>query len=117
MADTFPAVMLSLADDGESSQKPPPKKKTMASRLPRLHVRADEGAELNGVSLATWWRWDAAGSIPQATKIGGVKLWPLRLLKLWSQWGCPDRREFVERLAEHDRERETRRTRKGGPTR
>lgn len=82
--------------------------------LARLHVRADEAAELNGVSLATWWRWDAAGSIPQATKIGGVKLWPIRLLKLWSRWGCPNRREFVERLAAFEADAVRRGSRKGG---
>ncbi|GDY10679.1 hypothetical protein LBMAG52_41670 [Planctomycetia bacterium] len=114
MADTSPNVMLSLADDAQSSPKRLTKRKKMASRLPRLHVRADEAAELNGVSLATWWRWDASGAIPAATKIGAVKLWSIRSLKLWSRWDCPDRREFVDRLAAFEADVVRRGSRKGG---
>ncbi len=114
MSDTSPNPVLLLSDDGDDSPKRTPKKKSLPSRLPRLHVRADEAAELNGVSLATWWRWDAAGANPQATKIGGVKLWSVRSLKLWSRWGCPNRREFVERLAAFEADAVRRTTRKGG---
>lgn len=106
-----------LTADAEPAPKRTATKKRTASRLPRLHVRADEGAEMSGVSLATWWRWDASGATPQATKIGGVKLWSVRSLKLWSRWGCPNRREFVERLAAFEADTVRRTTRKGGPRR
>jgi predicted DNA-binding transcriptional regulator AlpA len=114
MSDTSPNVMLSLAVNGESSPKRFPKRKKMASRLPRLHVRADESAEMSGVSLATWWRWDASGVTPAAKKIGGVKLWSVRSLKLWSRWGCPNRREFVDRLATFEADAARHNSRKGG---
>ena len=105
------------AADAELAPKRIATKKNTASRLPRLHVRADEGAEMSGVSLATWWRWDASGAIPAATKIGAVKLWSVRSLKLWSRWGCPNRREFVERLAAFETDAVRCATRKGGAKR
>lgn len=118
MADTALNDLMLLSDVGAADAQSSPKRltmrKKMASRLPRLHVRADDAAELNGVSLATWWRWDSSGATPTATKIGGVKLWSVRSLKLWSRWGCPNRREFVERLAEFESEAVRRATRKGG---
>lgn len=88
--------------------------KQKGRRLSRLQVRADEAAEMNGVSLATWWRWDASGATPQAVKIGGVKLWSVRSLRLWSRWGCPNRREFVERLAAFEADAARHSSRKGG---
>lgn len=117
MADTaVDGLTMTLSEPAvgaESSPKRLAKRKKLASRVPRLHVRADEAAESNGVSLATWWRWDSSGATPTATKIGGVKLWSVRSLKLWSRWGCPNRREFVERLAEFESEAVRRATRKG----
>ncbi len=109
-----PPCIAIKTEDGESPPKRLAKRKKMASRLPRLHVRADEAADLNGVSLATWWRWDASGACPAATKIGGVKLWSVRSLKLWSRWGCPNRREFIERLAAFEADAVRRGSRKGG---
>lgn len=88
--------------------------KEKSRRLSRLQVRADDAAEMNGVSLATWWRWDASGATPQAVKIGGVKLWSVRSLRLWSRWGCPNRREFVERLAAFEADAARHTSRKGG---
>lgn len=102
------------AVDAESSPTRLAKRKKMAGRVPRLHVRADDAAEMAGVSLATWWRWDASGAIPQAVKIGGVKLWSVRSLRLWSRWGGPDRREFVDRLAAFEADTVRRGSRKGG---
>ncbi|RLT08382.1 MAG: DNA-binding protein [Planctomycetota bacterium] len=102
------------AVDGVSSPTRLAKRKKTAGRVPRLHVRVDEAAEMSGVSLATWWRWDASGAIPQAVKIGGVKLWSVRSLKLWSRWGCPNRRELVERLAAFEADAVRRGSRKGG---
>lgn len=88
--------------------------KQKTRRVSRLQVRADDAAEMNGVSLATWWRWDASGAIPQAVKIGGVKLWSVRSLRLWSRWGCPNRREFVDRLATFEADAARHNSRKGG---
>ena len=108
MTTTSNLMVNSNEPAGSKSRKPKPR------RMARLHVRADEGAEMSGVSLATWWRWDSAGSIPQAVKIGGVKLWSVRSLKLWSRWGCPNRREFMERLATFEADAVRHGSRKGG---
>ncbi|MBC7818185.1 MAG: hypothetical protein IAG10_14960 [Planctomycetaceae bacterium] len=113
-ADDLTMTLSEPAFDAESSPKRLAKRKKTSNRLPRLHVRADEGSEMSGVSLATWWRWDASGEIPQAVKIGGVKLWAVRSLKLWSRWGCPNRREFVERMAAFEADAVRRGSRKGG---
>ena len=120
MADTSLNDLPFLSMPNESpvdAESPPvrvPKRKKTANRVPRLHVRADDGAEMFAVSLATWWRWDASGAIPAATKIGAVKLWSVRSLKLWSRWGCPNRREFVERLATFEADAVRHCSRKGG---
>lgn len=114
VADGLTMTLSESAVDAESSQKRLAKRTKMASRLPRLHVRAPEGAELIGVSLATWHRLDSSGAIPGGMKLSGCKVWSLRSLKLWSRWGCPNRREFVERLAEFEAEAIRRTMRKGG---
>lgn len=118
MADTvddgLTMTLSAQAVDAGASPRRLTKQKTLASRLPRLHVRAREGAEVIGVSLATWHRLDSSGAIPQGMKLSGCKVWALRSLKLWSRWGCPNRREFVERLAAFEADTVRRGTRKGG---
>ena len=56
-----------------------------------LLVCARQAAALCAVSLATWWRWDAAGRMPAGVKIGGAKRWRADELRSWISSGCPDR--------------------------
>jgi predicted DNA-binding transcriptional regulator AlpA len=63
--------------------------------LAPLLVDARQAAALCGVSPATWWRWDAAGRIPAAVRIGsGVVRWRRAELESWTAAGCPPRMEW-----------------------
>jgi predicted DNA-binding transcriptional regulator AlpA len=62
-------------------------------------LRARDAAKLCGVSVATWWRWDAAGRMPRGLKIGGARLWSRGELLAWIDGGCPDRAEWQARQA------------------
>ncbi len=114
VADGLTMTLSEPAVHAESSPKRLTKQKKLASRLPRLHVRARDAAEIVGVSLATFWRLDSSGAVPQAMKLLGCKVWSLRSLRLWSRWGCPNRREFVERLTAFEADMDRRDARKGG---
>jgi predicted DNA-binding transcriptional regulator AlpA len=58
-------------------------------------LRAERASRLCDVSLATWWRWDAAGKVPAGIKIsGGAKRWRRRELLAWIRAGCPPRRQW-----------------------
>ena len=41
---------------------------------PLLTVR--EGADLLKISIPTYWRWVANGTLPKAVKLGGMSRWP-----------------------------------------
>lgn len=49
-------------------------------------------------SLRTWRRWDSAGKCPRGFKCSGRKVWRLSDLRLWADWGFPDRPTFEVRL-------------------
>ena len=49
-------------------------------------------------SLRTWRRMDSAGQCPSGFNVGGRKVWRLSDLKLWEEWGFPDRQDFNARL-------------------
>lgn len=50
------------------------------------------------LSLRTWRRMDAAGKCPRGHRCGGRKLWHMRELDRWAQWGFPGRKVFEVRL-------------------
>lgn len=39
-------------------------------------LNAREGAQLLQVSIPTFWRWVANGTLPKAVKLGGMSRWP-----------------------------------------
>lgn len=39
-------------------------------------LTAREGAALLRVSIPTYWRWVAHGTLPKAVKLGGMSRWP-----------------------------------------
>ena len=49
-------------------------------------------------SLRTWRSMDAGGKTPAGFKVGGRKLWRMRDLERWAEWGFCDRAEFQARL-------------------
>lgn len=55
-------------------------------------------AQLLPQSIRTLRRMDAAGKMPRGFKLGGRKLWRMLDLRLWCEWGFPDRGEFESRL-------------------
>jgi predicted DNA-binding transcriptional regulator AlpA len=63
-----------------------------------LLVRAPEAAYLCGISEASWHRLSAAERTPAPVRLGGSVLWRVSDLKLFVEWGCPDRKEFEARI-------------------
>jgi predicted DNA-binding transcriptional regulator AlpA len=84
------------AGRGPSSQGnplPAPKRRRKSPR--RELLRAERACRLCDVSIATWWRWDAAGKIPAGIKISpGTKRWRRDELEAWIRAKCPDRRTW-----------------------
>jgi predicted DNA-binding transcriptional regulator AlpA len=75
--------------------------------VPRaLLLRAREAAAACAVSLATWWRWDAAGRCPSAVRIGGTVRWRAEDLRDWIACGCPGRKEWETRRNANGRPRQ-----------
>ncbi len=52
--------------------------------------------------LRTWRRMDSAGQIPRGFTVSGRKLWRTADLRLWAEWGFPDRQEFDARVRAHN---------------
>jgi excisionase family DNA binding protein len=46
----------------------------MSTTDPLLTAR--EGANLLQISVPTFWRWVANGTLPKAVKLGGMSRWP-----------------------------------------
>jgi predicted DNA-binding transcriptional regulator AlpA len=69
----------------------------VASHVEPALLRARDASKLCGISLASWWRWDAAGRMPRGVKIGGARLWSRGELLAWIDAGCPDRAEWQAR--------------------
>ena len=49
-------------------------------------------------SLRTWRRMDSSGAIPQGFTVSGRKLWRTADLRLWADWGFPNRQDFAARV-------------------
>jgi prophage regulatory protein len=61
---------------------------------PALLLAARQAAALCGVSVATWWRWRAAGCCPAPVRVGGCVRWRAEELREWTKAGCPPRSEW-----------------------
>ena len=62
-----------------------------------LAVGAKVLAGMLGISVATFWRWDASGELgPPGIKKGGRKLWPMAVVRSWVAAGMPDRQTWLD---------------------
>ena len=64
----------------------------------QLAVDVRQMAKMVPFAIRTLRRMDSAGKLPLGFKVGGRKLWRLSDLRLWCEWGFPDRTEFEARL-------------------
>jgi predicted DNA-binding transcriptional regulator AlpA len=73
----------------------PPGPVSPAPAIEPLLLDARALAGLLSVSVATVWRWAAAGRLPLAVKPSpGVKRWRREQIETWVRWGCPPRKQF-----------------------
>ena len=63
-----------------------------------LLLRAEDCAQLCGVSRRTWERLKASGQIPPSFKLGNARLWRRSDIVLWVQWGMPNLEQFASKL-------------------
>jgi predicted DNA-binding transcriptional regulator AlpA len=63
-----------------------------------LLLRADECAQLCGVSRRAWERLKASGQIPPSYKLGNSRVWRRSDIHLWVEWGMPNLDLFTEKL-------------------
>ena len=66
-------------------------------------LRRPDAARMMGMGQSTLDRHDAAGLVPEAKKIGGVKAWSVLEIRAWIEAGCPDRAKWVPLWAEMQR--------------
>jgi predicted DNA-binding transcriptional regulator AlpA len=53
-------------------------------------------AGMLGISVATFWRWDASGELgPPGIRKGGRRLWPLAEVRAWVSAGMPTRQVWL----------------------
>lgn len=64
----------------------------------QLAVDVRQMAKMVPFAVRTLRRMDSGGRLPRGFKIGGRKLWRFSDLRLWTEWGFPDREEFEARL-------------------
>ncbi len=62
-----------------------------------LLLRADDCAQICGVSRRTWERLTASGQIPPSYKLGNSRVWRRSDIHLWVEWGMPNLDDFVDR--------------------
>ena len=71
---------------------------TTTQQPEQLAVDVRQMAQMVPFSVRTLRRMDSGGKIPRGFKLGARKLWRVSDLRLWAEWGFPERREFEERL-------------------
>ena len=64
----------------------------------QLAVAVRQMAKMVPFAVRTLRRMDAAGKLPRGFKVGGRKLWRSSDLRLWAEWGFPERGQFELRL-------------------
>jgi predicted DNA-binding transcriptional regulator AlpA len=83
-AESAPAGGLHAHTPGRKKQR----------RLPPGAFRRDVASAFIGMGLSTFDKADAAGLVPQAHRVGGLKIWSRRELSAWIDHGCPPRGEW-----------------------
>jgi predicted DNA-binding transcriptional regulator AlpA len=86
----MPRLILSTPDPAPDGTEAPP----VSSAAAALLLRARDAAAACSVSLATWWRWDAAGRCPAPVRLGASVRWRADELRSWIEAGCPDRKSW-----------------------
>ena len=77
-------VVPPFLDGGATSQQPP------------VLVAADKAAQLCGVSLRTWRRFESEGLIPAPVMVGGrIKRYRRTEMLAWVEAGCPSREQWA----------------------
>ncbi len=64
----------------------------------QLAVDVRQMTKMVPFAVRTLRRMDSAGKLPRGFKVGGRKLWRVSDLRLWTEWGFPERQEFEARL-------------------
>jgi predicted DNA-binding transcriptional regulator AlpA len=73
---------------------PIPKRRLRGRRRWGAALRRESLAAYLDTSTATIDRWDAAGLLPRAIKIGGVKFYTRKLIDRWLALNAPPRDQF-----------------------
>ena len=71
---------------------------TTTQQPERLAVNVQQMAQMVPFSVRTLRRMDAAVKLPRGFKLGARKMWRTADLRLWAEWGFPERQEFEQRL-------------------
>ena len=64
----------------------------------QLAVDVRQMGKMLPFSVRTLRRMDSACRLPRGFKLGSRKLWRVSDLRLWTEWGFPEREEFEARL-------------------
>ncbi|SRR5579871_5038419 len=86
----MPRLNLHTPDPVPDGTEAPP----VSSAPAALLLRARDAAAACSVSLATWWRWDAAARCPAPVRVGTSVRWRADELRNWIEAGCPDRKAW-----------------------
>jgi len=78
-----------------------------ATPLEPAALRRPQAAKFVGMGTSTWDRHDAAGLVPEARKIGGLKVWSVEELRAWITAGCPNRTTWCAMRADLQRRNST----------
>lgn len=72
-------------------------------RIEPLLLRAKDASAICGLSVSTWYEYQAAGRIPPSIKIGRARRWRLDILRRWCQENCPTIDRFNQLMAAEGR--------------
>ena len=71
---------------------------TTTQQPEQLAVDVRQMGKMLPFSVRTLRRMDVAAKIPRGFKVGARKLWRISDLRLWAEWGFPERKAFETRL-------------------
>jgi predicted DNA-binding transcriptional regulator AlpA len=91
------------------AESTPAKRGRKKRSLPPALLRREAAAEFLALSRPTFDRADAAGLVPRARFIGGVKAYSVKELRSWIDAGCPPRAEWEPQWREWLNRRQRRR--------
>lgn len=61
-----------------------------------LLVNGETAGRMCGISRRSWRRFDTAGKVPQAVRVGGQKMWLVSELVAWTEAKCPGRQMWEQ---------------------